>query len=33
VVVAKGLAALQRAFQLAAKRSSAEQHTTTELPC
>jgi len=33
VLVAEGLAALQRAFQQAAKRSSAEQHTTTELPC
>lgn len=33
VVVTEGLEALQRAFQQAAKRSSAEQHTTTELPC
>jgi len=33
VVVAEGLAALQRALQLAAKRSSAEQPATTELPC
>ena len=33
VVVAEGLAALQRAFQLAKMPSSAEQHTTTELPC
>ena len=33
VVVAEGLAALQRAFQLAKMPSSGEQHTTTELPC
>jgi DNA-binding MarR family transcriptional regulator len=33
VVVAEGLAALERAFQLAEKVSSAEQHTTTEMPC
>ena len=33
VVVAQGLAALQRALRLAGKPSSAEQHTTTELPC
>ena len=32
-LVAEGLAVLDRAFQLAATRSSAEQHTTTELPC
>jgi len=33
VVVTEGLAALQRAFQLAEMRNSAEQHTMTELPC
>ena len=33
VVVAQGLEALQRAFQLTGKPSSGEQHTTTELPC
>jgi len=33
VVVTEGLAALQRAFQLAEMPNSAEQHTTTELPC
>jgi DNA-binding MarR family transcriptional regulator len=33
VVVAEGLTALQRAFQLAKMPSSGEQHTTTELPC
>lgn len=33
VVVAQGLAALQRALRLAGKPSSTEQHTTTELPC
>ena len=33
VVVAEGLAALERAFRLAVKPSSAEQDTTTELPC
>jgi DNA-binding MarR family transcriptional regulator len=33
VVVAQGLAALQRALRLAAMPSSGEQHTTTELPC
>ena len=33
VVVVEGLAALQRALQLAAKRSSAEQPATIELPC
>jgi DNA-binding MarR family transcriptional regulator len=33
VVVAQGLAALQRALRLAGKPSSGEQHPTTELPC
>jgi DNA-binding MarR family transcriptional regulator len=33
VVVAEGLAALQRAFQLAKMPSSEEQHPMTELPC
>jgi DNA-binding MarR family transcriptional regulator len=33
VVVAEGLTALQRAFQLAKMPSFGEQHTTTELPC
>ena len=33
VVVAEGLTALQRAFQLAKMPSRAEQHTTKGLPC
>jgi DNA-binding MarR family transcriptional regulator len=32
-VIAEGLAALQRAFELAKKPSAAEQHARTELPC
>ena len=32
-VVTEGLAALERAFQLAEKASTAEQHRNAELPC